>query len=428
MLILLRYFTVDEFGVWSIFLAITSIIEVSLMGLIMNALIKFASSAKDKKTYAKIQTASIFLNVLISSIIVIGLLFLSNFIGKRFGISGELTFMLRIYCATIFILIPFYHFNFIQQANLNFKGVFWSNFVRKGILFLVLVSFLFIGDKQSISALAVVQLIGAIIGSLVAILFGNQYGAFSRKLDMKQVHTLFHYGKYTFGTNVSTMLYKKTDILMLGGMISEIAAGIYQTAISITNLIEVPSLSVASIVFPQGAKQSQKSGEEQKKALRELYEKSVGAILALILPFIVFVFLFPELMLFIIAGEKYLIAAPILRLTILYGLFLPFAIQFGTVLDSMGKPKINFYLTMGSAVLNAIFNWIFIINFGIIGAAYGTLATYSISFLVFQYVLNNILGVKMYRPFQHIPGFYKQGFQLIKQVFRGRNISTETEL
>jgi len=430
--ILMRYFSKADFGVWVWFLALTSILEVSLVGLNMNAVVKFSSTAKDKNEYRSIQTASLSLNItltILAAIVLFGISMLLEanplFLGKNLDMT-HLPYMLRVYCATIIMLIPFYHFNYMSQANLDFKGVFWSGFVRKGLFFLVVLSFLFLNDPQSITLLPVIQLGAAILASVIAFSFGKKYFAFGGKLDMKWVHTIFHYSKYTFGTNLSTMLYKTIDKFMLGGMISEVAIAIYQAAISITNLVEVPATSVANVVFPQGARNSEKTGEERKKSLCDLYEKSVGAILAILVPFIAVVFIVPELPLWIIAGQKYLDAAPILRITILYGLFLPFAIQFGTVLDSMGKPKVNFYFTMASAVLNIFFNYIFIKNFGTIGAAYGTLCTYFVAFICFQFMLNNILGVKMYRPFQYIPGFYRQAFDIAKGFIGKKDVSAKT--
>ncbi|MEZ4847758.1 MAG: hypothetical protein R3B93_03850 [Bacteroidia bacterium] len=56
---------------------------------------------------------------------------------------------------------------------------------------------------------------------------------------------------------------------------------IYGTAIKITNLVEVPTQSIAAIVFPQSARRIENEGRE---SVKRLYEKSVGVILALIIP------------------------------------------------------------------------------------------------------------------------------------------------
>ena len=131
-----------------------------------------------------------------------------------------------------------------------------------------------------------------------------------------------------------------------------------------------------------------------------------------------------------IAGPKYLETVPILRITILFGLFLPFAIESGTVLDSIGKPKINFLFTLMAMFLNIFFNYLFIVtfNFGGIGAAYGTLVTYGTTFVLNQILLYKMFKVKAYRAFLHIPGFYKQAFEIAKNYLNKKNIGIEPKI
>jgi len=126
-----------------------------------------------------------------------------------------------------------------------------------------------------------------------------------------------------------------------------------------------------------------------------------------------------------IPAEKYLEAAPVLRLTILYGVFLPFAIQFGTILDSIGRPKINFTFTLIGVILNVTLNYIFIkvLNMGIFGAAYGTLLTYGISFALYQIVLRRMFGVNALLAFTHIPSFYRQGWDIVTGFISKKKIS-----
>ena len=116
------------------------------------------------------------------------------------------------------------------------------------------------------------------------------------------------------------MLNKSIDQLMLGMMVSPVATGVYGAAVKISNLVEVPTQSIAAIVFPQSTKQLETSGTE---AVKNLYEKSVGVIMALIFPGLLFVLIFPEFVIMLVAGDKYLDAVPVLRITMLFGLFVP---------------------------------------------------------------------------------------------------------
>src|SRR5690606_13239672 len=112
--------------------------------------------------------------------------------------------------------------------------------------------------------------------------------------------------------------------------------------------------------------------------VKNLYEKAVGAILAFMIPAILLVWIFAHYIIWFVAGAQYLDAVPILRITMLYGLFMPFAVQFGTVLDSIGLPKINFYFTLANLILLGAIDYFFIWGFGTIGAAYGTLLAYAV--------------------------------------------------
>ena len=413
-MLLLRGLSKDDFGTWVIFSAVTAFIEVGRMGLLRNALIKFLAESDNDDDYARISTASFALNALLTLLFIIILCALAIPLGQWYQ-DAQLTQMLFIYCFTTTILIPFTQFNSVQQGNFDFVGTFWSNFTRQGLFFFYILTLFVLGNEFTLLGLAQFQIVTAAFGALVSWWFTRPYIKMSSKIDFRWLSALFHYGKFVFGTNLSTMLYKSIDKLMLGLMVGKAAAGIYELAIKITNLAEVPTFSIASILFPQSAKQAKTEG---LGGVKELYEKSVGAILAILLPFIAFVMLFPEWMITIIGSSKYLDAVPVLRLTMLYGLFIPFAVQFGTVLDSIGKPKINFYFTLLGAGLNIILNYIFISNYGLVGAAYGTLSTYMVTFVFMQWMLYIELKVKFYNVFRHILPFYKEAIVIIQQYLK----------
>ncbi len=104
------------------------------------------------------------------------------------------------------------------------------------------------------------------------------------------VKKLFNYGKYIFGTFISSILANTINQMMLGTMISPDAAGSYNVALRIASLADIPTNALGTIVFPQSAKRFAEKGKDSGKYL---YEKSVGTILALLVPFVLFIFVFP---------------------------------------------------------------------------------------------------------------------------------------
>jgi O-antigen/teichoic acid export membrane protein len=208
------------------------------------------------------------------------------------------------------------------------------------------------------------------------------------------------------------MFVKNTDSWMIGRLISTAGVAVYNPALRIANLVEVPTLTIANMMFPQVPQKMKERGVE---GVRDIYYKSVSCILATTLPMVVPVFIFAETVITLIFGAEYIDSAPILRVTIFYSLIIPFNRQFGTIMDGLKHPKINFYLLLMVAVLNVIFNFIFLNLFGLIGSAYGTLLSYGVVFILNQIILYRMFGINTMKVFEGIPEWYKLGWEIFRK-------------
>jgi lipopolysaccharide exporter len=232
------------------------------------------------------------------------------------------------------------------------------------------------------------------------------------KIDRSIFEELFHFGKYTFGTNISSMFVKNTDSWMIGRLISTEGVAIYNPALRISNLVEVPTLTIANMIFPRVP---QKMKEHGIQGVRDIYYKSVSVIMAAMIPMVIPLFLFAETVITLVFGAEYVDSAPILRVTIFYCLIIPFNRQFGMIMDGLKYPKINFYLLVLVAVLNVIFNFLFLMWFGLIGSAFGTLLSYIIVFVLNQIILYRMFGINTWKALEGIPDWYKLGWELFRK-------------
>ncbi|OWY21697.1 flippase [Sphingobacteriales bacterium UPWRP_1] len=406
--LLLRVLSKEEFGIWALFLTVAAFIEVGRNGLIQNALIKHLTAlnphdAGYSRQYAVIGTASLVVNILLTAVSIALLYFFAGYMATLWR-SPQLQNMFYIYAISTTALIPFSQCTFLQQANFNFRGVFWANFARQGVFFL-LVLFAWFNGSASLTGIAVYHALAATAGAVVAFAFARKYLRLSANINRQWMLQLLHYGKYVFGTNLGAMLHKSIDKFMLGSMLGTGAVALYDLAIRINNLMEIPVAATASVVFPQSARNSNAGSLE---AVKILYEKSVAAVLAVLLPAIALVLLYPKTIIVLIAGAKYADTAPLLQITVLYGLFMPFARQFGTIFDSIGKPRLNFLFVVLGALLNLVFNYFFIRRFGTIGAAYGTLLVFAITFVLNQIILYRQLNVRLLSIAHYVLQFYRQ--------------------
>jgi O-antigen/teichoic acid export membrane protein len=200
---------------------------------------------------------------------------------------------------------------------------------------------------------------------------------------------------------------------MLSNMVGTPAVALQRAALQITNAVEVPTNAMADIVFPQSARRMHAEGKE---AVKYLYEKSVSVILSLIVPFLIVVLLFPgPIITLVTGGGGYLQSIAILQITVLYTVIIPFDRQAGTIFDSTGRQKLNFCLQIGAVVVNFTSNLFFISQFGIIGAAYGSLTTYVISFVVKQSILRNLYQIDALTILKNSLNFYGEMYTLFRQ-------------
>jgi O-antigen/teichoic acid export membrane protein len=414
-----RLLSRTDFAAWGLFMLVVYFIEMGRSGLLQNGLMRFtATHREDRIALDRMQTAALLLNLFYAFLTSVILLATTGWLAKAYEVPA-LAGIVPIYIATNFVLVALSHSQFVQQAHLEFRGLFWGTFWYRGGLFVWLSGCWVLGRPLVLQEMAWVQGVGALLGAFVCVLLARPWlpspatlwHNLRRWADIRK--SAFHfliYGRYVLGTNISAMFYKNIDKLTLGGILGPSAFAVYDVAGKITQMIEAPSFSIAAVVFPQSAHRAISEGRE---GVKRLYERSVGAILALILPFLVFTLVFAEWIVHFLAGAQYADAAHILRLTAFFGLFMPFAVQFGTVLDSTGHPGTNFQYTLATAVLNLALNYLFVKTLGLYGAAFATLTGYAISFVFMQRLLFQRYGIVWWKAFESIPLVYKMAWGVL---------------
>lgn len=410
---LVRVLSKDDYGVWVIFLSIVNIVELAKNGLTQEATIKYLSSA-NKADKLRITTASFFISIVVTLFLSLVIIIFAPFFAKLWH-SEELPQMLYV---SIFMYLAggiLAQINYSEQSNLSFRGNFYSFLSRQIVFFLYVAISFFLSLKITLTSLAAVQAFSVIVAIIVAYLMSKKYVKFTKKIDFLWVKKLFHFGKYSFGTGLTTVLSSSIDQMMLGNMLSKSASGSFNVAVRITNLADIPVSAMASVAFPQSARRIEKEGDA---AVKYLFEKTVGVTLSILLPIILGINIFAELVTHIIAGHKYDDAIPLLRIILVACIFYPYGRQTGTMLVASGKVKINFYLMLINTFTITVSNYFLITHFGMIGAAYATLLSVLIGVLISQIVLFrffkvNFLNTWIY-AFRFYPEFYNTHVKKVK--------------
>ena len=401
--ILVRLLDKHSFGIWTLFVATTTIFEMARSGLIVNALIKFLSGGS-KVERAQIVTASFFLSGIIVLCCIALNVCIAGYLAEIWHFPG-LAKMFYLF-SLVYILQGFLtQFQCIEQARLSFEGVFLSSLAKQAGFFIYVLICYLEKYQTSLISLIYVQALSNLVGIIIEYFYVRKDLIFSAKLDWEWVRKLFNFGKYVFGTSVSGVLSTTVNQMMLGALLSPDAAGAFNVSSKIINLIDVPTNALGPIVFPQSAKRFELQGND---AVKYLYEKSVGTILALLIPCLLFLLIFPGFVVHIIAGYKYQETIPIVRVIVLCALINPFMRIFGPVVDSVGKPRINFVIVVIFTIINLPLNYIFIKWLGIIGAVYATLVADIIIYSVMYVILKKEFKVNLRNTLIYAARFYPE--------------------
>ena len=402
--ILARVLAEDILGVWIIYLSITTLIEGVMIGLIKNAMVTYLNSTEE--AFKKIRSSSLMLNISLTIVISIILLVGAKALAWIFK-SSQLVELFIFYIAILWALIPYLHFSVLLQAKSQFKGIFWGNLLRYGVFFLLIVSSITLANSISLLTLAKFQLISVLASVGVLFLFVRKDLFFQIAPQREWLSKLWKFGRFGLMTNLSNTIFLTTDHLMLGGLLSSASVSLYNAAARITNVFNLPSVALAEVLLPKSARLQERS------QLKAMYEKTVGTLIAVSIPVMLIVILASELLLLIIAGDKYTGASFILQINIFNILLMPFMKQFGVIVNALNRPNIDFYYVLFLSILNIVMNLVFIELFGLIGAAYGTLLSYVIGVVVSQILLRKMIGVSTSGVMKEMAGAYPNIFKLV---------------
>jgi len=403
-MLLTRILGKTGFGVWGLFLTISSITETARTALIKNAFIRYMHQTPEAE-HGRLQSAALVLSLSISTVLAV--IFLAAAVPAAYWLKApDLAAMLQWYSLTLLLTAFFSQWEMLLNAKMDFRGVCWMYCVRQGLLLLAIAVYAVVGKSITPGLLSFYYMLSVLVGAAIGTRFAWRYTRWDFGGYRPWTGQLWRFGRYVFGNNVSSLLFRSTDNFITSHFFDPGVSGYYNACLRIGNLVDIPSQVFGDVLFPKAAKFS----ASDKSAVKHMYERTVGATLVFSFPALLVLLLFPSLILHILAGGKFLEAAPILRITAFFGFTLPFMKQFGTIMDATGHPDTNFRVMFMALCIDIVANLVGVHFFGVIGAALGTATTYLIIFIVIQTILGRKFGVRLLNVFRNTASLYRELF------------------
>ena len=395
-------------GVWALFLMISTMVELIKQGLLRNPLIKFLGMSEYADKKDEVQSTALFINIAFSIFAIVVFIFLGSMIAGLLK-APQLRELLLWNTLFVILLIPFNHCEVVLQANFKYQNIFYAYFLRQGLFMILVVLVVFVFRQYlSLVTFAILQIISLLAGAILILISSKPFLPTHFKTSKKLMRAMFHFGKYVFGTNFVNTLSKSFDHFVTANAIPDPVQGkiyvSYYNAVSrVNNLVDVPSVAVSDVLFPKNVQAIQMEGMSKVKYY---FERMVALLISFILPLSVIILLLPKLVLLVIAGRQYLEAANILQIMMTVAIIRPFFYQFGTTMDAIGKPQLNFWYNLMLMIINLTFTFVGLKTFGRDGAAYASVAYHICGLLLIYGVLKSQVNVEMRNIVRYVGGNY----------------------
>ncbi|PLX02602.1 MAG: hypothetical protein C0595_10055 [Marinilabiliales bacterium] len=353
-MILVRSLPTDDFGKWVLFLTTANFLDMLRFGITSTAMVRFLSGANKEK--GKELIGSNYLINFVSSIILISITLIVSFYFKETVSDSGFSLFFEWFPLFAIVNLPFNNALSVLQARLRFDLILLIRIINVGIFMLfLLVNYFFL--KLGLLEITWVFIATALFTSIVTMIFnwdGIRY-IFHAKNSANKI--ILNFGKYTTGTLIGSNLLKSADTFIIGlsPFLGTTAVALYSIPLKLTEIIEIPVRSYAMTAFPG---MSKASIEGKKEEVKRLYYQNAGGLLYMLIPVMIFCFIFAEEFVTILGGAEYTQTAGIFRIFCFYGLLLPIDRLTGVALDSVNLPKQNFikviYMTSANIIGDGI--------------------------------------------------------------------------
>lgn len=176
---------------------------------------------------------------------------------------------------------------------------------------------------------------------------------------------------FLFVMQLSVTIFNNADTTMLGIMKSDYQVGVYNTALKVTRIITQIVQSLSLVIIPRlTVFFDQNDFENANKLLRKVF----GFNLTVGLPCVVGTILMANEIIWLIGGNEYLGAVPVIRILILCFLFTLIGGNFlgNAILIPMKQEKYYMIVCCITALVNVVLNALLIPRYAAVGASIST--------------------------------------------------------
>ena len=384
MAIIYRSLPINDVGIWVLFQTTLLLVDTVRSGFLTTAFIKFYAGSTPVRA-AEVTGSAWIVGLCITGLIVVVNIPFLFFLSHIHDDGYVLFFKWSGIC--FILMLPQFIATCVLQGEQRFDRMLYVRLFSQGG-FLLFILILIILQKISLMGVLYAYLLSYFITSTFTLITGWSRINTIKYMTRSGILELYHFGKFSVGTNISSNLFGSSDTFIINTMLGKAAIAIYNLAQSLMQLVEILLRSFAATALPS---LSAAYNRDDKESVIYVMKKYIGMITIILIPIVVLGWLLADVPIYVIGGGKYLgtQAANVFRLFLAFSLLYPADRYFGLTLDVINKPIVNFYKVLVMLAINITFDFVGIYIFGnIFGAALSTAMWVITGMLIGYWALN----------------------------------------
>ena len=372
---------ISDVGNWVFFLSTIGIIESVRNGFLATATIKFYAGTSGDR--AKEVLGSVwFLALAITGLFVVVDLCFLPFL--KVMPDEDLRITIRWVGITFISSLPYTLITWVLTAEERYDKILLLRMVNSGSMILAIAIQIFY-SKLTLESMMWINFLTNMLTNIVGYVSGmaKMKTVFSR--SKASIYEIFHFGKYSLGTNLVSNLLRNTDVFILRFLLGKEAVAIYNIPVKLMEIFEIPLRSFVGTGM-SGMAIAYNNNNFQR--IKVILTKYAGMLTMAFIPLIIFSNIVAELAVRVVGGYAYIHTPAVIlfRIFIIWSIMYPIDRFNGATLDVIHRPKTNFHKVMLMLAVNIVADFIGILLLkNIYGVAVGSILTISTG-LIFGYI------------------------------------------
>ncbi len=230
--LLYRALSVNDIGVYVLFMTILGLIDTVKGGLLTVAFLKFYSGTSPERAKEVIGSAWALALMITGFFLVLNL---GAFFALPYFPTLGIKLLIQYFSLITISTLPSFMANIAVQGEKRFDRLLWLRLINQ-VLFVAIIIALIVLKQSTLTNIILAYAFANLTASLCTIFFDWTKLGSIKHANFTTIKDLFHFGKYSMGSSLSANLFRVVDIFFINYFLNPAALAMYNLGEDYCNL------------------------------------------------------------------------------------------------------------------------------------------------------------------------------------------------